>query len=83
MNKEKCAIPEVSGEWMMKADIWMGVSEYQEHSGSDKGRHHVGGAASAVRVPEREPPKRGAALCMPTCTCHIVNVIKIPIGILI
>lgn len=52
MNKEKYSIPEVSGEWMMKADIWMDVSKYQEHSGSDKGRRCVGGAGSAVRMPK-------------------------------
>lgn len=57
MNKEKGTSPAVSGECMMKGDIWMDVSKYQEHSGSDKGWHRVGGAGSAVREAELEHPK--------------------------
>lgn len=56
MNKEEGAIPAVSGERVMKGGIWMDVSKYQEHSGSDKGRHCVGGAGSAVREAELEHP---------------------------
>lgn len=39
MNKEEGAAPAVSGECVMQGGIWMDVSKYQEHSGSDKGRH--------------------------------------------
>jgi hypothetical protein len=42
--KENGIIPAVSRKFMMKGDIWMDVSKYQEHPGSDKGRHCVGGA---------------------------------------
>lgn len=43
MNKEKGVIPGVSRKFMMKDDMWMDVSKYQERSGRDKGRHSVGG----------------------------------------
>lgn len=48
MNKEKSVIAAVSRKFMMKGDIWMDVSKYQEHSCRRKGRCGVGRAGAAV-----------------------------------
>lgn len=48
MNKEKGVIPGVSRKVMMKDDMWMDDSKYQEPSGRAKGRHSVGGAGLAA-----------------------------------
>ena len=48
MNKAKGVIPAVSRTFLMKADIWMDVSKYQEHSCGGEGEHCVGAASSTV-----------------------------------